>query len=123
LSTYAIEHCFSQIMFNVSLHLAMSDSPPIGNPGTMSVMNLILSMQSDMTNAPTPAAAADLQGTQLLYYEEQIEGPFPAVKVEREGGLGTFGLGGGVLMVCHWCFSLQEMEGFCLHYTVYLIRI
>jgi hypothetical protein len=51
-------------------------------------------MQRDTTNAPTPAAA-DLQGTQLLYYEAQISGPSPAVKVEQEGGLGTFGLPGG----------------------------
>jgi hypothetical protein len=61
----------------------------------MSVRNIIASMQRDMKNAPTPAAAADLQGTQLLYYDEQILGPDPAVKVEREGGLGTFGFPGG----------------------------
>jgi hypothetical protein len=73
----------------------MSATPPFGTPGTMSVTNLIASMQRDTTNAPTPAAAVDLQGTQLLYYEEQILGASPAVKVDREGGLGTFGLPGG----------------------------
>jgi hypothetical protein len=62
----------------------------------MSVMNLIASMQRDMKNAPTPVAvAADLQGTQLLYYDEKILGPSPAVKVKGEGGLGPFGLPGG----------------------------
>jgi hypothetical protein len=72
----------------------------------MSATNRIASMQRDMTNAPTPAAAAvDLQGTQFLY-DEHISGPSPAVKVEREGGLCTFGLWGGVSMACHWCFSL-----------------
>jgi hypothetical protein len=106
-STYAIEHCFSQI-----LHLTMSATPPVGTPGTMSVTHLIASMQRDMTKAPPPAtvAAADLQGTQLMYYEEQILGSSPAVKVEREGALGKFGLPGGVSMACHWCFSLREMD-------------
>jgi hypothetical protein len=66
----------------------MSATPPVGTRGTMSVTNLIASMQRDMTNVPPPAMAAttDLQGTQLMYYEEQIPGPSPAVKVEREGG-------------------------------------
>jgi hypothetical protein len=74
----------------------MSATPPVGTPGTMSVTNLIASMQRDMTNAPMPAAAAtDLQGTHVLYYGEQISGPSPVVKVEREGGLSTFGLPGG----------------------------
>jgi hypothetical protein len=59
----------------------MSSTPPVGTPGTMSVTNLIASMQRDMTKAPPPAAT-DLQGTQLMYYEEQISGPSPAVKVE-----------------------------------------
>jgi hypothetical protein len=62
-STYAIERCFSQILFDFSLHLTMSATPPVGTPGTMSVTNLIASMQRDMANMPTPAAA-DLQGTQ-----------------------------------------------------------
>jgi hypothetical protein len=63
----------------------MSAAPPCGTPGTMSVANLIVPMQLDMTNAPMHAAAAGLQGVQLLYYEEHVSGPSPAVKVEREG--------------------------------------
>jgi hypothetical protein len=106
LSTYSIEHYFSQIMFNFSLHLTMSATPPVGTPG----MNLIASMQHDMTNTPMPAvvAAADLQGTQLSYYEEHILGPSPAVKVEREGGLGTFGLPGGGYK---WCAISAYLSG------------
>jgi hypothetical protein len=76
----------------------MSATPPVGTPGTMSVTNLIASTQRDMTKAPpqATAAATDLQeGAHLMYYEEQISGPSPAVKVEREGGLGMFGLRGG----------------------------
>jgi hypothetical protein len=88
----------------------MSDTPPVGTPGTMSVSDLIASMQRDMANALTlTVAAADLQGTQLLYSEEHIMGPSPAVEAEREGGLGTFGWG-GLSMVCHWCFFLREMD-------------
>jgi hypothetical protein len=57
----------------------MSATPPVGAPGTMSVTNLIASVQRDMTKAPPPAAAVttDPQGTQLMYYEEQIPGPCP----------------------------------------------
>jgi hypothetical protein len=48
----------------------MPATPPVGSPGTMSIKNLIASMQRDMTNAPTPAAvveaSADFQGMQLL---------------------------------------------------------
>jgi hypothetical protein len=69
----------------------MSATPPVGPTCTLSVMNCIASMPRDMKNAPTPPAAA---AAQLLYYEEQISGPSPAVKVEREVGLGTFGLPG-----------------------------
>jgi hypothetical protein len=93
----------------------MSATPPVGTPCTMSVMNLIVSMQGDMTNAPTPtAAAADLQGTHLLYYEEHILGPSPAVKVEREGGLGTFGLLGVINGVPLVLLSPGNGQGFCL---------
>jgi hypothetical protein len=75
----------------------------------MSVTNLIASMQRDMTKAPPAAAAAtDLEGTQLVYYEEQISGPSPAVKVEREGGLGTFGLPGGGYQ---WCAIGASLSG------------
>jgi hypothetical protein len=81
----------------------------------MSDTNLITSMQRDMTNVPMPVAAVDLQATHLLYYEEQISGPSPAVKVEREGGLGTFGLPGvgfnGVPLVL---LSPRNGQGFCL---------
>jgi hypothetical protein len=95
----------------------MSATHPVGTPGTMSVTNLIASMQRGMTNALTlVAAAADLQGTQLLYYEEHISGPSPAVKVKREGGLGTFGLpGGGVINgVPLVLLSPGHGQGFCL---------
>jgi hypothetical protein len=105
MSIYATEHCFSQILFDFSLHLSMSATPPVGTPGT-----LIASFQHDMTNASTPAGAADLHGTYVLYYEVHISGSSPAVNAEREGGLGTFGLPGGVSMARHWCFSLQEMD-------------
>jgi hypothetical protein len=64
---------------------------------------------------PAAAAAADLQGTQLLYYKEQILGPSPVVKVEREGGLGTFEWPGegtnGVPLVL---LSPENGQGFCL---------
>jgi hypothetical protein len=94
----------------------MSATPPVGTPCTISVTKLIASMQREMTNAPTPAAAADLQGTHLLYYEEQISGPPPAVKVEREGGLGTFGFlgGGGTNGVPLVLLSPGNGQGFCL---------
>jgi hypothetical protein len=86
-----------KILQTCSLHLTMSATPPVGAPGNMSVTNLFDSMQLDMTNVPTPATAgADLQGNQLLYYEEHISGASPAVKVEREGGFGTFVLPGGI---------------------------
>jgi hypothetical protein len=91
----------------------MSATPPVGTPGAMSVTNLIASMQRYMTKAPpatAAAAATDLQRTHLKNYEEQISGPSHAVKVEREGGVGTFRLPGGVSMACHWCFSLREMD-------------
>jgi hypothetical protein len=105
LSTVLSKYC------STFLHITISDTPPVGTPGTISVTNLIDSMQRDTTKAPPPAAATGLQGTQLMYYEEQISGPSPAVKVEREGGLGTFGFSGvGVSMACHWCFSLREMD-------------
>jgi hypothetical protein len=107
LSTYTIEHYFSQILFNFPLHLTMSPPPPVGTPGTISVTNLIASMQHGTINAPTPAAVADLQGTQLLYYEGHISGPSPAVKVEREGGLGTFVLWGGY----QWCDIGASLPG------------
>jgi hypothetical protein len=95
----------------------MSATPPVGTPGTMSVTNIIVSMKQDMTNAPPPAVAAtDLQGTQLTYYEEQISGPSPAVKVEREGGLGTFGFRGGINVngVPLVLLSPVNGQGFCL---------
>jgi hypothetical protein len=77
LSTVVAKHCLT------FLHLTMSATPPVGTPGTISVTNLIASMQRDMPKAPPPAAAAaDLQGTQLMYYEEQMSGPPPAFKVE-----------------------------------------
>jgi hypothetical protein len=47
----------------------MSATPPVGTPGTVSVTNLIASMQQDMTKAPTVVAAAtattDLQGNDI----------------------------------------------------------
>jgi hypothetical protein len=95
----------------------MSATPPVGTPSTMSVTNLIASMQRDMKKAPPPAAAVamDLQGTQLMYYEEQISGPSPAVKVEREGGLGTFGLpGGDINDVPLVLLSPRNGQEFCL---------
>jgi hypothetical protein len=90
----------------------MSATPPVGTPGTMSVKNLIASMQRDMTKAPPPPppATTDLQGTPLMDYEEQISGPSPAVKVEREGGLGTFGLPGGGYQ---WCAIGASLSGKC----------
>jgi hypothetical protein len=72
-------------------------------------------MQRDMTNALPAAATTDLQGTHLMYYEDQISGPSPAVKVEREGGLGTFGLrGGGINGVPLVLLSPANGQGFCL---------
>jgi hypothetical protein len=94
----------------------MSATPPVGTPGAMSFTKLIASMQHGMTNVPTPAAAADLQGTQRLRHEEQILGNSPAVKVEREGGLGTFGLpGGGTNGVSFVLLSPGNGQGFCLN--------
>jgi hypothetical protein len=58
----------------------------------------------------------DLHGTQLMYYDEQISGPSPAVKVEREGGLGMFGLrgGGGINGVPLVLLSPGNEQWFCL---------
>jgi hypothetical protein len=112
LSTYVIEHCLANYC-STFLYLTMYATPPVGTPGTMSVTNLIASMQRGMMKAPPATAAAtatDLQGTQLMYYEEHMSGPPPTVKVEREDGLGTFGFPGGSSMSCHWCFFLREME-------------
>jgi hypothetical protein len=73
-------------------------------------------MQRDMMKAPPAAAlATDLQGKQLMYYEAQIPGLSPAVKVEREGGLGTFGFpGGGINGVPLVLLSPGNGQGFCL---------
>jgi hypothetical protein len=62
----------------------------------MSIAGLLASIGSSMGGVPTPAtaAAAGLQGTQLLYDEDLIQGPTP-MRMEREGGLGTLGLPGG----------------------------
>jgi hypothetical protein len=58
----------------------MSEIPPVDNPGLMSVINLIPSIQCVMVGAPTPtpaAAAVDLQVTQLVYDEDLFPGPCP----------------------------------------------
>jgi hypothetical protein len=74
----------------------MSESSQVGIPGIMSVAGLIASMENIMGGVPSPAvaAAAGLQGTQLLYDEDLFSGPTP-LKSEREGGLGTLRLRGG----------------------------
>jgi hypothetical protein len=46
-----------------------------------------------MPHFPEAAAAAGLQGTQLLYDEDFLSGTTP-MKSEREGGVGTLGLPG-----------------------------
>jgi hypothetical protein len=51
----------------------------------------------------------------LKNYEEQISGPSHAVKVEREGGVGTFGLpGGGINGVPLVLLSPGNGQGFCV---------
>jgi hypothetical protein len=74
----------------------MSATTPHGTPGIMSVAGLLASIESNMGGVvPTPAtaAAAGLQGTQLLY-DEDLVGSTP-MKTEREGDLGTLVLSGG----------------------------
>jgi hypothetical protein len=75
-------------------HITMSVTPPVGTPGTVSVPGLLASIESNVGGVPTPAAAG-LQGTQLLYYDDLLTGP-TLVNNEREGGLGSLGLPGGV---------------------------
>jgi hypothetical protein len=74
----------------------MSAKTPLGTPGIMSVAGLLASIESNMGGVPTPAtaAAAGLQGTQLLYDDDLIQGSAPT-KTAREGGLGTLGFPGG----------------------------
>jgi hypothetical protein len=72
----------------------MSESTPVGTPGIMSVAGLVSSMDNTMGGVPSQvavAAAAGLQGTQLLYDEDLFSGPTP-MNSER----GTLVLLGGV---------------------------
>jgi hypothetical protein len=57
----------------------------------MSVAGLLASMENTMGGVPSPAAAAaaGLQGTQLLYDEDLFLGPTP-MQSERKDVLGTF---------------------------------
>jgi hypothetical protein len=94
----------------------MYATTPLGTPGIISVAGLLASIESNMGGVPTPAtaAAAGLQGKQLLYDENLIQGSTP-MKTEREGGLGTLGLpGGDTKGVSLVLLSTDNVRGYCL---------
>jgi hypothetical protein len=92
----------------------MSAISPHGTPGIMSVAGLLASIESNMggVQIPATAAAAGLQGTQLLY-DEDLVGSTP-MKTEREGGLGTLGFPGDTKGVSLVLLSPENVRGYCL---------
>jgi hypothetical protein len=91
----------------------MSDSSPVGTPGIMPVAGLLASMENTMGGLPSSAAAAGLQGTQLLYDEDLFLGPTP-INSEREGGLSTLGLMGDTKGVYLVLLSPENVRNYCL---------
>jgi hypothetical protein len=99
------------------LSLKMSATSPVGTPSILSFAGLLAWVENTMGSVPSPAtaaaAAAGLQGTQLLYDEDLFSGPTP-MNAEREGGLGTLGFPRGGHQGSWVLLSPDNVRNYCL---------